>query len=64
MANEVRTTVEVVIYDTLSNGQAFDLTKAISQLIDEHVGNVGHNVKAVAPLDQTWTEISHGRTVR
>lgn len=62
--NGPRTTVEVEIKDVLSMDQACQLTKAISELIDEHVGLVSHNVKAVAPLDQSWNEVSCGRNAR
>lgn len=62
--NGQRTTVEIEIKDVLDADQARQLTKAISELIDEHVGLVSHNVKAVAPLDQTWNEVSCGRIAR
>lgn len=58
MSAEIRTTVEVVIYGTLTNGEAMDLTKAISRLVDEYAGRVNHTVKAVAPPDQTWEEMN------
>ena len=61
MTNELRTTMEVEIKAALTNGQAFDLTKAISVLIEETCGPVGHEVVAKAPFDQTWEVISHGR---
>lgn len=64
MANETRTVVEVQIHAVLGMDQAHDLTKAISNLIDEHVGMVAHTVKATAPFDQTWNEVSFGRMVR
>lgn len=64
MSKGTRTTVEVEISAVLDMDQAAELTKAISALIDQHVGLVAHNVKAVAPLDQTWKEISFGRTTQ
>ena len=62
--NGPRTTIEVEIKDVLSFDQACLLTRAISELIDEHVGLVSHSVTAVAPLDQSWNQVGHGRTAQ
>lgn len=64
MATEIRTVVEVEIKDVLGMGQAADLVKGISALIDEICGPVSHEVVAKAPFDQTWQVISHGRMIR